>query len=198
MREARMPEKLTKEEKKILLQIAREAIESAVRGKPLRDLPLATYPPRLQEKGASFVTLTKGGALRGCIGALEPYQPLAADVQEHAVAAALQDFRFPPVSPEELPQIEIEVSRLTLPVPLPYDSPEDLPARLRPGIDGLILRDGWRRATFLPQVWEQLPQPEEFLNHLCMKMGAPADIWRRKMLEAFIYQVEDFHEGEFT
>lgn len=186
---------LTPEEKKTLLRIAREAIEHAVRGKPLPTLNLESVSPRLREKGASFVTLTLDGMLRGCIGALEPYQPLAADVQEHAVAAALQDFRFPPVSPQELPRIEIEVSRLTLPVPLLYNAPEELPSRLRPGIDGLILQDGWRRATFLPQVWEQLPEPEVFLSHLCQKMGAPANLWRQKILKASVYQVEEFRES---
>jgi AmmeMemoRadiSam system protein A len=120
--------------------------------------------------------------------------PLAEDVREHAIAAALQDYRFPQVQPIELPEIRIEVSRLTLPESLQYERPEDLPRLLHPGIDGVILRDGFRRATFLPQVWEKIENPGEFLDHLCMKMGLPPNTWRRKKLDVQIYQVEEFHE----
>ena len=137
-------------------------------------------PAHLREEGASFITLTIHGELRGCIGALEPYQPLAPDVQEHAVAAALEDPRFPPVAPSELDQIEIEISRLTLPKKLAYTDAEDLLAKLHPQVDGVILRDGPRRATFLPQVWEKIPDKAEFLDNLCYKMGAAPDTWRRK------------------
>jgi AmmeMemoRadiSam system protein A len=187
-------DKLTAEEKQTLLDLARQALEGGVRGEKLPPLDLESLPPRLQEQGASFVTLTITGDLRGCIGALDPYQPLAEDVREHAVAAALQDYRFPNVQPEELPQIEIEVSRLTHPVHLGYTNPEDLLSKLHPGIDGVVLRDGPRRATFLPQVWEKLPNPAEFLDHLCYKMGAAPDTWRKKHLEVLVYQVEEFHE----
>jgi len=187
-------DKLTAEEKHTLLDLARQALEGGVRGEKLPSLDLESLPPRLQEQGASFVTLTIAGNLRGCIGALDPYQPLAEDVREHAVAAALQDYRFPNVQPEELPQIAIEVSRLTHPVPLGYTNPEDLLSKLHPGIDGVVLRDGPRRATFLPQVWEKLPSPAEFLDHLCYKMGAAPDAWRKKHLEVLVYQVEEFHE----
>jgi AmmeMemoRadiSam system protein A len=187
-------DKLTAEEKDILLKLARQALEAGVRGQKLQPLDLKSMRPRLQKEGASFITLTIGGKLRGCIGALEASQPLAEDVREHAIAAALQDFRFPKVGPEELPHIDIEVSRLTPPVPLEYSIPDDLLAKLRPGIDGVILRDGIRRATFLPQVWEKVPDPAEFLDHLCYKMGAEPDLWRKKRLDVSIYQVEEFHE----
>ncbi len=187
-------DKLTDEEKQILLTLARQALEDGVRGLNLPPLDLRSLPPRLQAEGASFVTLTVHGNLRGCIGALEPYQPLAEDVREHAVAAALQDYRFPNVRPEELSQIKVEVSRLTPPVPLVYDSPEDLLSKLRPGVDGVVLRDGVRRATFLPQVWEKLPEPAKFLDNLCYKMGAAPDLWRKKHPDVLIYQVEEFHE----
>ena len=140
------------------------------------------------------MTLTIDGDLRGCIGTLEPSQSLADDVREHAVAAALQDYRFPNVTPEELSQIEIEVSRLTIPVPFAYSTPDDLLKKLRPGIDGVLLRDGPRRATFLPQVWEKIPDPAEFLDSLCYKMGVSPDLWRSKHLDISIYQVEEFHE----
>lgn len=187
-------DKLTIEEKQTLLKLARQALENGVRGEKLPPLDLKSMPQRLQEPGATFVTLTIAGNLRGCVGALEAYQSLAEDVREHAVAAALQDFRFPNVGPEELSQIEIEVSRLTPPVPLEYTTPEDLLSKLCPEIDGVLLRDGSRRATFLPQVWEKLPDPADFLDTLCYKMGAASDLWRKKYLDVSIYQVEEFHE----
>lgn len=187
-------DKLTTEEKQILLRLARQALDMGVRGQKIPPLDQKSMPPRLQEQGASFVTLTIRGNLRGCIGALEPYQSLADDVREHAVAAALQDYRFPKVTPEELSQIEVEISRLTIPVPLEYSTPEDLLAKLRPGIDGVLLRDGVRRATFLPQVWEKIPNPAEFLDNLCYKMGDSPELWRKKHLEVSTYQVEEFHE----
>ncbi len=189
-----MSEKLTAEEKQTLLRLAREALESGVRGTRLPAPNPSQLTPLLRAEGAAFVTLTVRGQLRGCIGALQPYQPLVEDVREHAIAAALQDYRFAPVRVEELPRLRIEVSRLTLPQPLAYTDTNDLLAKLRPGLDGVILRDGSRRATFLPQVWEQIPDKEEFLNHLCAKMGATPNLWRVKHLEVEIYQVEEFHE----
>ena len=189
-----MTDQLTLEEKQILLRLARQALELGVRGEKLPPLDLDSLSPQLCAEGASFVTLTVRGNLRGCIGALEAYQPLVEDVREHAIAAALSDYRFPPVQVFELEGISIEVSRLTAPVPLDYGSPEDLVAKLRPGVDGLILRDGNRRATFLPQVWEKLPGADDFLGNLCLKMGAAPDLWRRKQLDVQTYQVEEFHE----
>lgn len=189
-----MNEKLTDEEKQTLLRLARQALEYAVRGQPLPPLDPVSLSPILRAEGASFVTLTEHGDLRGCIGALEPYQPLVDDVREHAVAAALEDYRFRPVQEKELANIEIEVSRLTLPIPLKYSATDDLLARLHPGVDGVILKDGFRRATFLPQVWEKIPDPPEFLTNLCYKMGAAPDTWKRKHLEVLVYQVEEFHE----
>jgi AmmeMemoRadiSam system protein A len=189
-----MDGKLTSAEKQFLLKLARQALEAAVRGQPLPPLDPAALTPLLRAAGASFVTLTVGGDLRGCIGALELYQPLADDVREHAVAAALDDYRFPPVKEAELAEIAIEVSRLTVPAPLDYAGPDDLLEKLRPGVDGVILRDGPRRATFLPQVWEKIPDKAEFLSNLCCKMGAAPDTWQRKHLEALVYQVEEFHE----
>lgn len=185
---------LSQEEKQILLGLAREAIQHAVNRRSLPPLNLDNLPPRLQGLGAAFVTLTKEGELRGCIGTLEAYQPLAEDVREHAAAAALEDFRFPPVRPAEVEQLEIEISRLTEPQPLEYDSPLDLVHKLRPGIDGVVLKDGFRRATFLPQVWEKLPDPVLFLDQLCLKMGSQKSAWRTRKLEVLTYQVEEFHE----
>jgi AmmeMemoRadiSam system protein A len=189
-------EPLTPQEKILLLKLARQSIELAVNQQPLPGLDWDELPPSLCEDGAAFVTLTEGGELRGCIGALEPYQPLVQDVCEHAAAAALEDYRFLPVQPEEVSRLGIEISRLTTPVPLPYETPADLLARLRPGRDGVILQDGSRRATFLPQVWEDVPSPADFLSHLCMKMGAPANLWQKKKLQVRIYEVEEFKEQE--
>jgi AmmeMemoRadiSam system protein A len=185
---------LTDTDRSFLLSLARQSIENSVLGKPIPVLELESLSPLLQEQGASFVTLTSRGYLRGCVGALEPYQSLAEDVREHAIAAALQDYRFPPVQAEEINDIEIEISYLTHPEVLKYENPIELPKILRPSIDGVVIRDGMRRATFLPQVWEKIPDPEEFLEQLCMKMGSPANLWRRKKLDVMTYQVEEFHE----
>ncbi|HSJ88212.1 MAG TPA: AmmeMemoRadiSam system protein A [Anaerolineales bacterium] len=190
-----MEDKLTPEEQQALLRLAREALIHGVKKEKLPPLEASVLTPRLLEPGASFVTLTVRGQLRGCIGALEPYQPLAEDVREHAVSAALEDPRFPPVSERELNGIEVEISRLTRPVLLEYKDPNDLLSKLRPHIDGVIVRDGFRRATFLPQVWEKIPDRAEFLNNLCYKMGASPDLWRKKHLEVLTYEVEEFREA---
>jgi AmmeMemoRadiSam system protein A len=189
-----MNENLTLEEQKILLRMAREAIEHRVRGEKLPKIQATSLTPNLREQGASFITLSIGGQLRGCIGAIEAYQPLAEDVREHAVAAALEDPRFPPLSEDELSRIQIEVSHLTRPVRLEYTDADDLLSKLKPFVDGVILQDGLRRATFLPQVWEKIPDPSEFMDNLCYKMGVPHQHWKSKHLDVFIYQVEEFHE----
>jgi AMMECR1 domain-containing protein len=167
-------QQLTDNDRLFLLSLARQSIENCVHGDPLPTLEVSTLSPLLRDQGACFVTLTYRGTLRGCVGALEPYQSLVEDVREHAVAAAFQDYRFPPVQANEIK--------------------DDLPRILRPSVDGVVIRDGARRATFLPQVWEKIPDPDEFLEQLCMKMGAPADLWRRKKLDVMTYQVEEFHE----
>jgi uncharacterized protein len=190
-----MPEHhLTDSDRSILLKLARQSIENCLQNKALPRLEPDSLSEILREQGASFVTLTYKGYLRGCIGALEPYQSLADDVCEHAVAAAFQDYRFPPLQANELKDIQIEISYLTKPIQLVYKNSEDLLSLLRPNIDGVVIRDGARRATFLPQVWEKIPDTEEFLEQLCMKMGSPEDLWRRKKLDVLTYQVEEFHE----
>jgi uncharacterized protein len=189
-----MAELLTVAEKSILLQLARGALERGVHGEMLLALDHATLTPVLKSEGCSFITLTENNELRGCIGALLPYQPLAEDVREHAIAAALQDYRFPRVQPGELSKIKIEISRLTLPESLTYTSTEELLAKIRPGVDGVMLHNSFRKATFLPQVWEKIPDKAEFMNQLCAKMGLAQDSWRHKHLEVLIYQVEEFHE----
>ncbi len=189
-----MTDALTDGEKQILLRLAREAMTFAVMGNHLPTLDFNSLSLPLRENGASFVTLTINDELRGCIGALEAHQPLARDVREHAVAAALEDPRFPPVDKTELNRIRLEVSRLTAPHLLEYSSSEDLLTKLHPHVDGVILKNDHRRATFLPQVWEKIPSPEDFLDHLCVKMGARSDLWQRTKLQVYTYQVEEFHE----
>jgi len=133
--------------------------------------------PELAKPGATFVTLTQNGQLRGCIGSLEASRPLATDVAENAVAAAFRDPRFPPLASEELARTRVEVSLLETSQPMDFIDEADAIARLRPGIDGLILTHGHRRSTFLPQVWESLPDPRRFMAQLKLKAGLPADFW---------------------
>lgn len=187
-------DKLSDDDKKILLDLARKSIQRILSSMPPIEFVKSKYSSILKENGASFVTLTKHGNLRGCIGALEPYQPLVQDVCEHAVAAAFSDYRFPPVQADEFFEILIEISRLTLPRIVDYKVPEDLLNLLKPNVDGVILQNGFNRATFLPQVWNKIPRTEEFLTQLCQKMGENGNLWKIKMLKVSIYQVEEFHE----
>jgi AmmeMemoRadiSam system protein A len=189
-----MDQNLSDADRKLLLEIARQAIQTVADRQRLLRLAVDEYSSGLQQDGASFVTLTISEQLRGCIGTLEAYQPLVLDVQEHAAAAASEDYRFPPVRPEEVPLLQIEISRLTPTQPLPYENWMDLINKLRPGLDGVLIRDGVRRATFLPQVWEKVPDPQEFMSHLCIKMGAPSDHWRMHKMDVYTYQVEEFKE----
>ena len=185
---------LTAEEREMLLKFARASVTAAVSRMPFPAPEAEQLTPAIRELGASFVTLTCQDELRGCIGTLEAYQPLALDVIEHAAAAASEDYRFSPVQLREVPKLQIEISRLTPPQSLSYSKPGELSGLLRPSIDGVILRDGVRLATFLPQVWEKLPDPAAFLSHLCDKMGIPSDMWRRKLFTVSTYQVEEFHD----
>lgn len=189
-----MTKKLTKKEQQILLEIARKTLESKVMGRELPEIDLESLPGVLREPGASFVTLTKKGALRGCIGALKATKPLVMDVQDHAIAAAFHDYRFPNVELVELPDIRIEISWLTPPESLEYNTPQELLNKIQPGKDGVIIEDGVRRATFLPQVWEQLPDTERFLSRLCVKMNASPTAWKEKKLKVSTYRVQKFHE----
>lgn len=157
----------------ILLHLARGAISRELSGKTA-ELP---SPAWLDEPGATFVTLTKAGVLRGCIGSLEAHRSLRDDVLFNARAAAFNDPRFAPLSAEELNQVRVEVSVLGTPEPIHASSEAEALALLRPGADGLILQYGRQRATFLPQVWKQLPHPQAFLAQLKIKAGLPPDFW---------------------
>jgi uncharacterized protein len=196
---------LSDEQALTLLSLAR----SAIAGKLARiagarehtftssDRPVSPpQDPLLREPAAAFVTLTKGGRLRGCIGHLEAVAPLWQSVCDNAVGAAFHDSRFQPLAAEELPQVRLEISILSPPKPLPYRNPQELTTLLRPGVDGVILRRGWKQATFLPQVWQQLPEPELFLDQLCRKAGLPERSWRERDLDIFTYQVQCCGEEE--
>jgi len=193
-----MPGSMTPAEKQTLLRLARQGLEAAARKQTAPAPAAETLTPALERPGCSFVTLTEQGELRGCTGGLVAEEPLWRDVQHRAGQAALHDYRFIPVQPDELALIDIEVSVLTEPAPLDYASADDLLRRLRPGVDGVVLRQGGQRATFLPQVWETVPEPEQFLSLLCEKLGAAPNAWRRAHLDVETYQVIEFHESEFA
>jgi AmmeMemoRadiSam system protein A len=166
----------TTEHGRVLLPIARSAIARAV-GQVVAPTHPAATAPWLQAPGASFVTLTQQGQLRGCIGTLEAYRPLHQDVETNAVAAALRDPRFAPLRARELEQTDIEVSLLSVRETLAFRSETEALAQLRPGVDGVVFEFGRFRSTFLPQVWEQLPDVAGFMAHLKQKAGLPADFW---------------------
>jgi uncharacterized protein len=171
------PAALSADERRILLSTAREAIRRGCEGKPARPEGAPVPEGRLAERRATFVTLEKRGQLRGCIGMLEAVRPLLVDVAENARAAAFEDPRFPPVAPEELDDLDIYLSILTPPEEISFASEADLLRQIVPGEDGLILQEGPRRGTFLPSVWEQLPDRRAFLDHLKMKAGLPPGYW---------------------
>ena len=148
-------------------------MEHNKRFKPSR----SDWPDRVFDKGAAFVTLTINGKLRGCIGTVVPHQAVGLDVADNAYDAAMRDTRFTPVKPEELEQISISISLLTDYDAVNFSSEEDLLSKIRPGIDGLIIRDGDRQGLFLPSVWEQLPDKREFLNNLKIKAGLSPSYW---------------------
>ncbi len=151
----------------------------------------------LLQPAATFATLTRNGRLRGCIGRLEATRPLIVDAVANTVAAALDDPRFPPVRPEEVNDIEIEIAILSAPEALDVSSRSELEATLRPRTDGLIIEDGHHRATFLPKVWEQLPDPRDFIAELLMKGGLPPDHWSPDT-RAFRYTVSEYPEQAGT
>lgn len=182
---------LTKEKGRALLELARQSLAHKMVG---GEGPNCPEDEALQERVAAFVTLKIEGRLRGCIGTLEPVGPLWETVRDNAINAAFHDSRFSPLQPRELQQVHLDVSVLTEPELLLYEDAEDLLAKLRPNRDGVILSDGRNRATFLPQVWQQLPDPSTFLNQLCVKAGLPPSTWREKMLDIRIYQVQSFAE----
>jgi AmmeMemoRadiSam system protein A len=191
-------QRLSQAQGRALTDLARRTIAAKL-GCPIREID----PPQLrdaladaalQRRCGTFVTLKIDDRLRGCIGSLDTRESLIEGVRRNAVNAAFHDPRFSPLTRDEFERTGIEVSVLTRPRPLAYADAKDLIAKLRPKVDGLIIRKGRASATFLPQVWEQLPGPEDFLSHLCMKAGLSADAWHRGDLEVETYQVQYFEE----
>ena len=185
---------LSEDEGQSLLAVARNAIKNRLNNAEPPQIDWKELPEKFQEQLGTFVTIAIDGNLRGCIGHIIPRETLIEGIQENAVNAAFRDPRFPPLAKEEFDKIAIEISILTPPQELSYTDAEDLLSKLRPGIDGVIIQKGYYEATFLPQVWEQLPDKEEFLTHLCMKAGISHDSWRKEKLQVSTYQVQAFEE----
>lgn len=188
----------SQEQGQVLVQLARKTIADQLedgRGGTADDELQAEFQDQsFQRHCGTFVTLKIDGKLRGCIGSLTSKESVVENVRRNALNAAFHDPRFSALSKEELSRADIEVSILSEPKPLSYQDASDLITELRPHIDGVIIRKGPASATFLPQVWEQLPRPENFLNNLCLKAGLSSDDWQSGELEVSTYQVQYFEE----
>ncbi|OGT22936.1 MAG: AMMECR1 domain-containing protein [Gammaproteobacteria bacterium RIFCSPHIGHO2_02_FULL_42_13] len=165
------------DDQQTLLKTARDVIQYTLDQDGQMPVDPEEYSENLRTVRASFVTLELNGQLRGCIGTLVAYQPLIKDVAHNAYAAAFADPRFSQVTDEEVSQLSIHISVLSVPEPMSFSSEADLLQQLRPGVDGLILTDGVHRSTFLPIVWEQIPDPAQFLAHLKAKAGLASNYW---------------------
>ena len=181
---------------KILLSIARAAIAETLglAHTPIKEL--TQDHDWLQDKAACFVTLMENGQLRGCIGTLEAHSSLLEDVIHNANAAAFRDTRFSPLASEELADVEIEVSLLSPMQALNFSDEQDALSQLRPGIDGVLFEYGQHRSTFLPQVWQQLPEREDFIAHLKNKAGLAPDFWSDEV-KLYRYTVDKWKESDF-
>ena len=183
---------ITTEQGRILLAHARRTI--ALKLGRSEHSQETESPEVFRQNGATFVTLKKRGQLRGCIGNLEPVGSIWDGIRDNALNAAFHDLRFSPLKTDEFDEIEIDISLLSPAVLLEYTDGSDLLAKLRPGLDGVILRLGPARATFLPQVWQQLSHAEDFLNQLCRKAGLHESAWRDMHPDISTYQVVCFSE----
>ncbi len=189
---------------KLLLDIAKQALVAAVmehagrqNGSPPLDDAVLAQNPWLTARTATFVTLRRGNELRGCMGTVEARQPLLADLRHNASAAALHDPRFQPVGPDELTTIEVEVSLLSALEPLSYRNEAEAIAQLRPGEDGVLFEFRDHRSTFLPQVWESLPDPLDFLARLKQKAGLKPNFWHPE-IRLYRYTVSKIQESDFA
>lgn len=185
---------LSPNQRHYLLDIARRSIAHGLTYHRPLAIEDKDIPDELRRMAATFVTLEIDGTLRGCIGTLEARRPLVEDVAENAYTAAFHDLRFPPLTADELPLLEIRISVLSEPKETVVRSEAELLAKLRPGVDGLVLQDGVRRVTFLPSVWQALPDPRRFVEQLKQKAGWRRGHWSREM-KVFLYQTEQFGEG---
>ena len=176
--------------KKLLLDIARKSIISKLNNEKFE---LKNIPSSLKEKRGVFVTLEKNNELRGCIGYIQPIKSIIDSVKENAVNAAFKDTRFPPLTEDELNDIKIEISILSLPEKLEFKDSDELLEKLNSDM-GVILKRGFSSSTFLPQVWEQLPDKKDFLSHLSVKAGLPFDAWKDEDIEIEVYYADKFGE----
>ncbi len=182
---------LTDTDRATLREIARNSIAFGLQHGTAAPVTVTDYGAALQEPGACFVTLTIDDQLRGCIGSLQAYRPLVEDVSHNAFAAAFQDPRFSHLNRQEFERLQLHISILSTPEPIKFKDEQDLLTQLRPGVDGLVLEEGFYRGTFLPQVWDSLPEPQQFLWHLKQKAGLPPDYWS-KTIKMQRYTVEEF------
>jgi len=182
---------LSAENRQTLRELAYQSISNGLQTGKALEIDITQYPDELQQKKATFVTLHRNRELRGCIGILKPVRPLAEDVAYNAWAAAFNDSRFMPLAANELDDLDVHISVLGTPEELEFDSEQDLVNQIRPGVDGLILEEGFNKGTFLPSVWESLTDTREFLNHLKMKAGLPPDYWS-DTVKIKRYTVEEF------
>jgi AmmeMemoRadiSam system protein A len=182
---------LTDAERATLLEVARHSIAYGLQYGEAAPVTVADYSPALQAIKASFVTLQIHDNLRGCIGTLQAFRPLVEDVTKNAFAAAFHDPRFPRLATREFDHLQYHISILSPPEAMTFKDEQDLLAQLQPGVDGLVLEEGRNRGTFLPQVWDSLPDPRQFLAHLKQKAGLPPDYWS-KTIKMERYTVEEF------
>lgn len=185
----------SKDEQKILIDVARMSIKAGLDNKVISNIKTELFPKKLQETRSCFVTLEIDGKLRGCIGSLEASQPLIVDVAKNAYLAGYKDKRFLPLTKEEYDKIAISISVLTPIKQINFDSEQDLLNKIRPGIDGLVLKDQGKSATFLPSVWQQLDNKELFINNLKLKAGLAQNYWS-DTIEFYSYQSEYITEGQ--
>jgi AmmeMemoRadiSam system protein A len=185
---------LSAKQRSLLTEVARRSIAHGLHQRGLLPIDPTQFPPPLQQPRACFVTIRIGGELRGCVGTLRARYPLIEEVVRSAHSAAFGDPRFPPLTEAELGRIHLHISVLSEPQPMPVSDERDLLDKLRPGVDGLVLSDGARSGTFLPSVWESLPEPKRFVTHLKLKAGLPPDHWSSTM-RVQRYTTESFEEA---
>ncbi len=185
---------MTEADESQLLELACKSLASAVAGKSVPQVAVGTFAAALQRPGATFVTLTRGGRLRGCLGSLQAFRPLVLDLVERSHSTAVKDSRFPPVRRDELAGLHLEIAVLTAPVELRFQDADELLAQLRPGIDGLTIEDQGHRATFLPKVWSEISEPARFLARLRQKARLSPDHWSGTF-RAWKYQTRSFGTG---
>ena len=186
--------KILEEEKNYLLKLARKTLETYYATGNTLSVDLSQVPKELKEERGVFVTLKHKHNLRGCIGNILANSPVYKAVINNALSAALEDHRFSPVTADEVKDLTIEISILSQPVKMSVTDPQEYLIKLKPEIDGVIIKQGDYQSTYLPQVWEDLKEPEAFLGSLCQKAGLNSDCWQEKETELFTYQAKVFNE----